>query len=116
MGGPGASTEDSGGAGEETSDVARPRGQVLGFGASELRVVSYLCRADSAWSSKRFFAPSLFGLIRALDEYGETPPARIRNEGRQIKRMIGTLGNQLITKHRKAFLHHWGSWTCIIKT
>ena len=67
MGGPGASTDDSGATGEETSDVPPPRGQGSGFGASELRVVSYLCRADSAWSSKEFFVPSMFGLIRALD-------------------------------------------------
>ena len=37
-------------------------------------------------------------------------PARIRNGGRQIKRMIWAPGIQL-KKNRNAFPHHRGSWT-----
>ena len=38
------------------------------------------------------------------------PPARIRNGGRQIKRMIGVPGIQL-KKNRNAFPRHRSSWT-----
>ena len=49
-------------------------------------------------------------LVRALDQF--PPPEKMRNEGRQIKRVIGTLGIQ-INKNMNAFLRHWGSWTSI---
>ena len=38
------------------------------------------------------------------------PPARIRNGGRRIKRMIGVPGIQF-KKNRNALPHHRGSWT-----
>ena len=60
------------------------------------------------------YGMQIFGLSLALDQFGgaRPPPARIRNEGRQMERMIGTLGIQL-NKTRNAFLRHWGSWTSI---
>ena len=42
--------------------------------------------------------------------WGELPPARIRNGGRRIKRMIGVPGVQ-VKKNRNAFPRHRGSWT-----
>ena len=59
--------------------------------------------------------PDQLHLIRALEHLVGTPPpppARIRNGGRQIEKMIGAPGTRL-KMMRNAFLRHWGSWTSI---
>ena len=43
-----------------------------------------------------------------------TPPARIRNGGSQIGRMIGAPGTQL-QKYRNAFLRHWALGPLLVK-
>ena len=90
-------------------------------------VPSYLlhpqCGEGQAWRVRR---PGLAGrchmahtvalscTILALVLFGGTPPPspppRIRNGGRRIKRMIGVPGIEL-KKNRNAFPRHRGSWT-----